>query len=387
MSGMSTYNNERVSFGAIVREMQVLLSDKFMVALIFAIPILSFLCFAGIYTQRVVRDLPLVVIDHDNTSLSRQLKRAFDSTPSMKLVEAANDNTPIVEYFKRGDIAAVLVIPEKFERDVRAGIHPTLIFYKHSANIIVSNLLYSDGQTTAKMVSAAIGIQKLGSKGVPPHEALHCVSPITIQNSPLYNPNYSYEQFMPVSVYLALLQMMFLVASVVHIFKLKESERGYTFQTGMLSFFSQSILHGLSVSVVLFVLYPLFGIDLSSKALPIIGLTFILFVFLYLLSVIVGLQKEGLSKALEMIVFFATPGFIFSGYTFPLRGMPAIFSIGKYFPFSVYLNAFLKCTFMNAPSEAFGFETAYTFYAGGILLVILSALILVREHAKGRVAQ
>jgi ABC-2 type transport system permease protein len=155
----------------------------------------------------------------------------------------------------------------------------------------------------------------------------------------------------------------------------------------MISFISQVILHGLSFCIILFVIYPLFGIDLTGSAFKLIGLTFIFFIFLYLLSVIVGLQKEGLSKALEMIVFFATPGFIFSGYTFPLRGMPKIYAVGQYFPFTVYLNAVLKCAYMKAPGAALEPELTYTFIAGCVLLVLLSGVILMKEYQNKRSAQ
>jgi ABC-2 type transport system permease protein len=383
---MIAIKENQISVKSILAEMRLLMTDRFSVALIFVVPILSFLCFAGIYSQRVIRDLPLIVVDHDNSALSRQLRRAFDATPSMNLIEAVNDETPVIEYFKRSDVAAVLVIPEKFERDIRAGQQPTLTFYKNSANIIVSNVLYSDAQTTAKMVNAAIGIQKLGAKGIPPQQALHYISPITIQNSPLYNPNYNYEQFMPIGTYLALLQMMFLVASVVHIYKLKESERGFTFRTGLISFICQASLHGLSFFLIIFGIYEAFGVDLWGSAVSLLLLTFIFFVFLYLLSVIIGLQKEGLSKALAIIVFYATPGFIFSGYTFPLRGMPGVFSVGQFFPFSVYLSSFIKCAYMHAPAEALSGEIRYAFIAGCILLVLLCFVILLREQKKAGVA-
>ncbi len=372
----------------IANELRALLSDRFMLMLIFIIPAVSFLIFAGIYTHAVVRDLPITVVDHDNSSLSRMLQRSFDSTPSMKVVERTNDYRDIQEYFTQENSFAVLVIPEKFERDIKAGMHPTVLFYKNSNNIIISNQLFSDAQTVTKTINAGIGIQKLSSKGLTAPAALNVVSPITIQSSPLFNPFYSYEKFLPIGLYLALMQMVFMVAVIMHAYKMKQTTTGLTISSAGLVFVTQALLHGFMFIAMLFGVYRLFGVDLSAGFFHLCSITVIFFVILFLLSMMISLIKEGLEKGLVVAIFFATPGFILSGYTFPLRALPGIFAApGKFFPFTVYLNAFIKCAYMEAPSQALSFEASYTFTTLCILLAMLSIMVLFYMHTKGRQAK
>ena len=46
------------------------------------LPVISLLFFAAIFSKGVPRDIPIAVIDDDNTSLSRTIVGMFDDTPS-----------------------------------------------------------------------------------------------------------------------------------------------------------------------------------------------------------------------------------------------------------------------------------------------------------------
>jgi ABC-2 type transport system permease protein len=54
--------------------------------------------------------------------------------------------------------------------------------------------------------------------------------------------------------------------------------------------------------------------------------------------------------ALDIALFYNSPAFIFSGFTFPILGMPFLDSLwAKFIPYTHFLHAFFKLFEMGAP--------------------------------------
>ena len=71
--------------------------------------------------------------------------------------------------------------------------------------------------------------------------------------------------------------------------------------------------------------------------------------------------------ATEVAVFINTPGFIFSGFTFPLWGMPVIHNIfGNMMPYTHFLSAFIKLSQMDTGLFAVKYD----------LIILISFLII-----------
>ena len=69
---------------AFVRELRSFGSHKFFYMLSLGLPILSFLFFILLFRTGVPRDMPVAVLDQDNSPLSRRLTRMIDATPSAR---------------------------------------------------------------------------------------------------------------------------------------------------------------------------------------------------------------------------------------------------------------------------------------------------------------
>jgi ABC-2 type transport system permease protein len=75
-------------------------------------------------------------------------------------------------------------------------------------------------------------------------------------------------------------------------------------------------------------------------------------------NILLGMMISTLVKdellATEIVIFYNTPAFIFSGFTFPLWSMPVIHSIyAQLMPFTHFLSAYLKIYRMNASFDLF----------------------------------
>lgn len=70
------------------------------------------------YVGEVLRDVPVVVIDQDNSTLSRSLVREIDVTEWVDVTMSAPDMETARDAFYRRDVYGIVVIPTGFEADI-----------------------------------------------------------------------------------------------------------------------------------------------------------------------------------------------------------------------------------------------------------------------------
>ena len=101
------------------KELIQILRDKRALAMALVLP-LTQLVLMGSAISLDVKNLPLAVQDYDNSPASRQLVEAFRESISFKVIPFAVDRRA-EESFITNDARAVLIIPERFGRDVARG--------------------------------------------------------------------------------------------------------------------------------------------------------------------------------------------------------------------------------------------------------------------------
>ena len=101
------------------KELIQILRDKRALAMALILP-LTQLILMGSAISLDVKNLPLAVQDFDDSPASRQLVEAFRESITFKVIPFAVDRRP-EESFITNEARAVLIIPERFGRDVARG--------------------------------------------------------------------------------------------------------------------------------------------------------------------------------------------------------------------------------------------------------------------------
>ena len=86
----------------------------FFLFLPFAYPVL----YSLIYNPEVVRDVKMVVVDHDRSQESRELVRRMDATQETWIIGYAADLNEARHVMDNHDCYAILEIPEGFEKSI-----------------------------------------------------------------------------------------------------------------------------------------------------------------------------------------------------------------------------------------------------------------------------
>ena len=68
--------------------------DKGILIFILFVPLMYPLLYSYVYTNETVREVPVVVVDDNNSTLSREILRKMDATPDVHIIARCNDMAP-----------------------------------------------------------------------------------------------------------------------------------------------------------------------------------------------------------------------------------------------------------------------------------------------------
>jgi ABC-2 type transport system permease protein len=167
----------------------------------FRILILLFLAasWAGmdIYHHQVVSDLPVAVLDLDNSRLSRTVRLALGSTRDVRLVdEVPASEEAAHDLLASGRLAAVVLIPGDFSSEIKHGRPGRVLTAVDMSNILVGKT--ASRAITKVLATVAVGteIATLQKGGYRPEAALGRMAPIVVDDSFQHNPTTSYAVYL-----------------------------------------------------------------------------------------------------------------------------------------------------------------------------------------------
>ena len=84
-----------------------------------------------------MENIPIAVVDQDNTSMSREIIRQVEAVPTFRVTRHYTDQETARHATQAKEIYGYLVIPNQFEADATAGRDATLSYYYHYALLSV----------------------------------------------------------------------------------------------------------------------------------------------------------------------------------------------------------------------------------------------------------
>ena len=220
---------------------------------------------------------------------------------------------------------------------------------------------------------------------------MHIVLPIKVHTKPLYNPVYNYQHYLVPGLMTVLFFMLVFFVSTRSV-NLEFTEgnwpaliklaRGNPF----LIFWAKALaILTLSFSIILLifgVFFPLFGIPVHAALFKVI-----LWVILATLpNIFLGLALSSIvskeTLAMDIAFFYNSPAFVFSGFTFPLFGMPLLnSSYAQILPYTHFLTGFIKLYQMDASWQLVTGElqALLIFMSMGMLAAPIALYVRIRQ--------
>ena len=157
-------------------------------------PIVVVIFFTTLMKGGVPTDMPVGIVDQDNSATSRQLVHKLDAFQTTKVVAHYENMAEARHAIQKNEIYAFLLIPDGTEAGLIAQKQPKISFYYSSVSLAAGSLLFRDLKTISTLGGAAAGMAKLSALGKTNDEIMTFLQPIAVDLHMIGNPyaNYNY---------------------------------------------------------------------------------------------------------------------------------------------------------------------------------------------------
>ena len=341
------------------RETARLARQPMYVVLMVVLPVVSFSFFALLFGQGAIRNIPIAVLDQDNTTLSRKVIRMIDETPTALVACGIQDMAEGERLMREGKVVAVVLVPPFFEKSILSNTQTHLENYVSGTNITVNGLLSKDIQTAVTTFSAGIQLQLLMKKGLTEHQAMAQLMPVRFDKHVLFNPHINYGYYLAPS-FMPMMLMIFVVMTTIFAIgtELKNATARDWVETAGGSIRAALLGKVLPITVVMFLVslvmmiinFKIVGTPLNgSLAVLLVGT--LLFILGYQsISVLIVSLLANLRLSLSIGGGYSVLAFTFSGLTFPVMAMwEPMQWVSRIFPFTFYTDLFVDQMLRGTP--------------------------------------
>ena len=175
------------------------------------IPLATVLLIWWIFSQTQITDLPIGVIDQDNSAVANTAVRYLEASPTLTVRQLYYSQADAEAAILQRDIYAVVIIPEDFSRNILSSQPAPLTLQVNAQYGTHSGIIQAGVQAVASTLSAGVEIKRLIKQGVAPSQAMTAYAPISVQRISLFNAATNYQQFLASTVIPALLHILAMV--------------------------------------------------------------------------------------------------------------------------------------------------------------------------------
>lgn len=326
------------------------------VVMVLVVGILYAFIFPAIYWQRGLSNIPIMIIDKDNSSLSRQMTQAVSSSPVFFIKETGEKPEDFYAGAQKGEIKLALFFPNNFEKDIKTGIGAKVLVLADMSNLMIGNI----GLNTAVNLlgSYGVGIEAkkiMKQKGISFSSALNQAAPIQEEIRHLFNPafNDNYATFLiPALMFFGLQALTLFITT----FSMTEENlspfvkyRGKLFKLIFCKAVPYFVLMSMLMLFMVGFSFSVLGIKVVGSFCFFLLLSFWFILFLVLLGIsISGIIGDPIIST-EVMAFLAMPSFLVSGFTWPGFAMPVLLEkLTWILPFTSYIEAIRRVVVKGA---------------------------------------
>jgi len=343
------------------REIELIRKNPAYRFLLFAGPLVGIMLLFFIFRQGTVKELPIGVVDVDNSNLSQKITNMLNASSDVQVVLKTPNLFRAKEMLEKGEIEAIICIPRETEKSVFRGTEAQIPVYINGTNVSKAGIVQRSVLTTLKTVSGGIQLKKLALSGKNKEQAMARIVPVNIQKHVLFNPYTNYNYFLNSAMMFVMLYLFVFLSSIYTLGNELKHGTGAELLvvsnnsirvavTGKL--LPYSIIFSGFAMFVNFLLYEVEGLPLNGN-FTIIFLGQLITILTYqLMGLIFVGATSSLRLALSLGSAYSMMGITFSGLTFPLEGMPKIAQIfATLFPFTWWEKLLISQSLRGAPAK------------------------------------
>ena len=336
-----------------VRECRIFLHNPIYVFCMLIFPLAVMFFFTSMMEEGQPMEMPVGVVDLDNSSTTRSLIRRLDGFQTSHVVAHYPSVNEARAAMQNNEIYAFLYIPKGTTERLLSSRQPKISFYYSMTTLLSGSLLYRDLKTISVLGSAAVGQATMRAKGYTDGQIKCFLQPITIDLHQISNSTTDYNAYLStVLVPGVLMLFIFLITAYAIGTELKFNHSKDLVRLGegriWVSLSGKLLPHALIWLALTFgYSYYVFGVmDFPHPGG--VGMIILLNLLMVFSSMGFGIFAFGLMPSLRMSMsicsLWAVLSFSMAGAAFPVMGMDGpLQSLAWLFPLRHYYMVYQTC--------------------------------------------
>lgn len=310
----------------IIRECKILGLNPMYFLCMIILPIFVTVYFTSLLQEGQPQEMPVGIVDNDNTSTTRALIRRLDAMQTSHVVAHYATVSEARAAIQHNEIYAFMHFPEGTTAKLLSSRRPKIAFYYSNTSLTAGSLLYKDMKTVATLGSAAVGQATMRAKGLTNKQIATLLQPIAIDAHTVNNPCVNYNMYLSTMLVPACLMLFIMLMTTYSLGmelkkrnskKLMDKAGGNIIVALVGKFLPQTLIHMTIMNLYMFYTFEILGFTHQGSVL-----------WIMFLALIAVLSAEGFG----IIIFGLMPSLRLSMSISCLWGMLSFSMVGAAFP-------------------------------------------------------
>lgn len=367
------------------RELARITSRRLYFGVCIILPLFCIFFMNTIFGSGGMENIPIGIVDMDQTSTSRQISRTLSTIPTAKTTKYYFDPKEARDATVKKEIYAYVVIPKNLESDLLGKRDATIPYYIHYALLSVGVEMEAALETVLAEVSLAPMVGAGTAAGTDQDRIESVILPVSFEAHPLFNPSLDYSIYLTNPFFFILLQIIIILVTMYVLgSEIKFKTADEWLKTADMNIFiavtgkllPYTIMYIIMAILGNFVMFNISNIPLSASFLFVNLVTALFIIATQAFGVFIFSLFPALSIIISVASMVGSLGATLSGVTFPVFAMPpAVYYSSFLFPIRHFIEINQNILYGN-----YGF--AYSWQHIGILLIYVLLALLTLPRLK-----
>jgi ABC-2 type transport system permease protein len=335
--------------GAFVGEWRLLFAIRGAFMLLVIAPLVYGFFYPQPYLNQILRDIPVAVVDSDQTELSRRIVQILDASGAVSVAVRADTLAEARAAIDRGEAFAVVGIPPETERDVLKGSTVHLPVYADATYLFIFRTMASGIAVAINTLSTELAAGGARADGILVKAALASTSPADILLQPIFNPVGGYASYIVPAAFVLILQQMLLIgASLLTVIALAQPRRD-AFSSVLGRGVAHLTIYLPALALYFIVLPHFYGFSTLGDPLQVLALASLFTLATSFMGQAAGAWFKHPETPTLIFLGTSLPQFFLTGFSWPREAIPqSVRTVGYIFPSDFAIDGIVRINQLGA---------------------------------------
>ncbi|PWE00852.1 ABC transporter permease [Marinilabilia rubra] len=382
----------------LLQELKSIFSDSGALLILIGAMIIYPVIYSIGYSNEVLTDLPVGVVDLDQSSLSRKYISMLDGTSEVAVTIEPASLSEAEQLFMDNKITGVILIPQNFEKDILKEQPTHVAVYADGSYFLKYKTQYTAASYVNAYFSGGISIKRYMAEGQSFRQAEISNSPIDAQTHILYNPSSSYGSFIMPGLIILILQQTLLIGIGIMGGSFSESKNTPFVLTPdkqkrevLPLIFGKAgaylLISMMNIGLAIVLVHHWFSFPDKAEMTDVLLLLFPFLIAVIFLGIGLSTLFKHRESSIVFMMFLSPIALFVSGVSWPVSAMPQwLVELSKIFPATTAIPAYLRLRIMGTGLSGIKSEILFL-YAQAALYGALTIVYFFFRIRKSAAAQ